>query len=370
LNVNGNVNLVWGNNTNITYGGTLSGSGTVNVFVLGAGSLVNFNGPMDTFSGTLNLGGVTSGQFRLNNGGGNPAVGGPNITLDLGTAPVTFSNRNGTTITFGALISGAGPSLTGTQTGAGVTTYSIGALNTNTTYGGTIVNGGGLGTTTIMKVGTGVLTLTGNNTYTGVTTVTAGKLVLAGSGPQATIFNAGTTNTAGQAGADVKGGRLVFDYTGGSTVGPQVLAILDAGFDQATKFSAGQIRTSNAASNATGLGWNDNPATSQVTVAFTYYGDTNLDGQVDVADLGTLATSWQTNQTWAGGDFDYSGSVDVADLGLLATNWQAGVGNPLGPDLNTALASLGLPSVAVPEPASIGILAGFTALSLKWRRKN
>ena len=89
---------------------------------------------------------------------------------------------------------------------------------------------------------------------------------------------------------------------------------------------------------------------------WTFVGDTDLNGLVDVADLGRLASNWQTSGTWFGGDFDYNGTIDVNDLGLLASNWQAGVGNPLGPSLNDALQALGLPSVSVPEPTMIGLL--------------
>jgi hypothetical protein len=70
---------------------------------------------------------------------------------------------------------------------------------------------------------------------------------------------------------------------------------------------------------------------SSLLIKFTYAGDANLDGQVDVTDLGAVATNWQTAAPWTGGDFNYDNFVDVTDLGMLATNWQAGVGNPLGP---------------------------------------
>jgi hypothetical protein len=132
----------------------------------------------------------------------------------------------------------------------------------------------------------------------------------------------------------------------------------------------GKIITSSAGTpTGTTLGYGDNfilnkptfggvPVdTDSLLVKFTYGGDTDLNGQVDVADLGTLATNWQTNQVWTGGDFDYNGTVDVNDLGILATNWQKGVGSPLGPgSLEQALSSLGLPNVAVPEPAALALL--------------
>jgi hypothetical protein len=111
--------------------------------------------------------------------------------------------------------------------------------------------------------------------------------------------------------------------------------------------------------------------TTSLLIKFTYAGDGNLDGQVDVADLGALASAWQTSAPWTSGDFDYSGFVDVNDLGLLASNWQAGVGNPLGPAagpvaFGEALSALGLPTT-VPEPGALGFLFG-TIVLLKRHR--
>src|SRR6185436_18332213 len=131
---------------------------------------------------------------------------------------------------------------------------------------------------------------------------------------------------------------------------------------------------SSSETTARGLGYADNAALNAVKTTFgglsvdpsstlvkyTYLGDTDLDGDVDVADLGKLATSWQTSNVWSGGDFDYNGTVDVNDLGLLATNWQAGVGSPLGPSFAQAASALGLPTVAVPEPATIALLGALS----------
>jgi hypothetical protein len=72
-------------------------------------------------------------------------------------------------------------------------------------------------------------------------------------------------------------------------------------------------------------------------------GDTDCDGDVDLVDLGHLATYYGTTSgaTWAMGDFDGDGDVDLVDLGNLATYY--GYGVPAAP-LNFAAdaAKLGL----------------------------
>jgi T5SS/PEP-CTERM-associated repeat protein len=52
-------------------------------------------------------------------------------------------------------------------------------------------------------------------------------------------------------------------------------------------------------------------------------GDANLDGQVDVGDLGVLAANYgkTSGATWSTGDFNGDSKVDVGDLGILAANY-------------------------------------------------
>jgi hypothetical protein len=110
--------------------------------------------------------------------------------------------------------------------------------------------------------------------------------------------------------------------------------------------SSGRLYSSSA-TPLTRLGYTD---TSQaLTIEYALAGDANLDGVVDAADLGALATHWQSTDYWSGGDFDYNGIVDVNDLSLLAMNWQSS-----GPSLAQSLANLGLPP-AVPEPTGLAV---------------
>ena len=79
--------------------------------------------------------------------------------------------------------------------GGGTSTLTIGANNTNSTFTGVISNT--TGTVNITKNGTGTLTLSGANSYTGTTTVSAGVLVLTNGGAIADTGAVSLSNVAG-----------------------------------------------------------------------------------------------------------------------------------------------------------------------------
>jgi MprA protease rhombosortase-interaction domain-containing protein len=114
---------------------------------------------------------------------------------------------------------------------------------------------------------------------------------------------------------------------------------------------------------------------SGVVVGMTYAGDANLDGAVNIADLGILAANWQRGVSgvpdarWYHGDFHYSGQVDIADLGILAANWQAGAGGSSTISFAEAMAMFDVfHGVVVPEPAGVGLLAMAGLLGFRRRR--
>jgi fibronectin-binding autotransporter adhesin len=119
---------------------------------------------------TTNAGALT--QFATNSTGGSARF----ITNAGGT--VDFSATSGPSgnnqITAGS-IEGAG------TYSLGANQLTVGSNNLSTAVSGAIQDGGSAGGTgaSLVKVGTGTLTLSGNNTYTGATTVNAGTLVAA-----------------------------------------------------------------------------------------------------------------------------------------------------------------------------------------------
>ena len=115
-------------------------------------------------------------------------------------------------------------------------------------------------------------------------------------------------------GADVQCGKLVLDYTGGTSPAPTVLSLLTTSY--ATGFASGQIHSSTASTNLA-LGWNDSPTSHCVTVASALYGDTNLDGFVDGSDYNVVRSHLGQLGGWSQGDFTYDGYVDGSDYNVI-----------------------------------------------------
>jgi hypothetical protein len=92
----------------------------------------------------------------------------------------------------------------------------------------------------------------------------------------------------------------------------------------------------------------------------TKFGDTDTDGDVDLNDLGNLASGFNVagEKRWSRGNFDCDQDVDLNDLGTLATNFGAGRG--------AALAAF---EAMVPEPALGGLLLLGMAVHAGRRRR-
>ena len=84
----------------------------------------------------------------------------------------------------------------------------VGGNNLSTTVSGVIQDGGGGTLGSLTKVGTGTLTLTGNNIYMGGTTISAGTLQLGNGGTTGSIVGDVTDN-----------GNLAFDRSNVLTFG-------------------------------------------------------------------------------------------------------------------------------------------------------
>jgi autotransporter-associated beta strand protein len=318
------------------------------------------------------------------------------FAVNNGTIEISNANQLGTgtgAIGLGSLNPGGPTITTGTiraldnidsTRDLSMPTGAIGAVDNN---GFSVVFGNVSGGDAFNKIGDGSLVV--KHVRTGSLSIAAGAVGIANNGgPTGTsvvknLLIAGDATPMAK--LDLDNNDLIIDYVAEAEASPlaTVTAQIVAG-RAGGAWNGNGIASSTAASDATkSLGVADNAElnlasfsgqtvdSSSVLVKFTYVGDADVNGQVDVADLGRLASNWQTATGWSGGDFDYSGFVDVADLGMLASNWQAGAGDPLGPSFAEALAAVGLPGAAVPEPmGAAALLIGAWSLKRLRRRSS
>lgn len=164
----------------------LTGDGTLNLTVPGTYNLGshtgynNFSGTFANFTGSLNATGTVANAMitaYFNGGGFDGGLGSAAVNLS-NVGLIGQDNSGGNTLNLGALSGDATSSLAGAGY-AGPLTYSIGALNLDTTFAGVITNNAS--TNIIVKVGSGMLTLSGKSIFAGTTTVSAGTLRVNGS---------------------------------------------------------------------------------------------------------------------------------------------------------------------------------------------
>ena len=153
-------------NGNIVVDSAMSGAGGINIAPASAGGIVSYALPQSysgnttvNASATLQMG--TSNALPYGAGTGNVNLGG---TLDL--FGQTTTNVNG--------LSGSGLV---TSSAVGASQLIVGNNGASGTFGGVFQNGSG--TLGLALAGPGTLVLTGNNTYTGGTTVSGGVLQIA-----------------------------------------------------------------------------------------------------------------------------------------------------------------------------------------------
>jgi len=188
-------------------------------------------------------------------------------------------------------------------------------FNNTSTYviagaGSLTLQAGGGGAQVVVQAGTQEinlpLTIASSTTFN----VAAGATLIIG---DPLTINAGMTLT------QTGGGSVVYRSTVTLQSGAAMITSADAASVRG-QVANGQLITAAAPEV---IGYTD-AGGGQTLVRSTVTGDTNLDGKVDVTDLGNLATNYGKSGgavVWSQGDFNYDGSGDVADLGDLASNY-------------------------------------------------
>jgi fibronectin-binding autotransporter adhesin len=184
-----------------TVSSTLTGAGTFNFKVRATRGDVNAN--WAGFTGNLNISTITAavGDFRIASGAAAGTVFNASMRVNVDNAWVYQSanppNSGALTSThqIGKLSGTATANLGGSAVNGRFVTWQVGALNEDSEYAGTIANSAGQARFT--KVGTGTLTLSGACTYTGDTTLSAGKLQIGNGGGTGSLAATNVITTAG-----------------------------------------------------------------------------------------------------------------------------------------------------------------------------
>ena len=353
-----------------------------------------------SYSGALT---INAGRFTIGDITGlGTSAGATSVSANAGLviSPATIG-----TYTTGESFTLAG---TGAITGLATTAETTGALrltgvNTLTTTGNVslvsntnvgvddangslILAGNTSGTGGLNKVGAGKLTIgsgtAGTIRTTGSLSLTAGSLKIDSAGTQANHVTGLTIGTGLT--LDLSKSKLVVDYDA-ATPFDAIQAAVISGYAGGTWNGTG-IRSSFAATNSrygigvieagsTGVPTNYLGTTTDSTsviVGVSLLGDFNLSNVVDFDDLLILAKNYgaTSGKTWGQGDTDYNGGVDFNDLLALAKNYSGTAFNSAQTgQLSASIQSdFALARSLVPEPTTLGLLGGLSAMAGRRRR--
>ncbi|EHV2030773.1 fibronectin-binding autotransporter adhesin ShdA [Salmonella enterica] len=262
-------------------GGTIISDGTLiadNADSLGTGAVAN--------SGVLQV-----GEGELEN-----TLSGSGSLVKTGTGELTLSGDNsysgGTTITDGMLTADHADSLgTGAVANSGVLQVGEGELENTLSGSGSLV-----------KTGTGELTLSGDNSYSGTTTITDGTLIAA----NVNALGGGNIDNSGTLMLDANGAfelANVTTHTGATTA-------LAAG----STLDAGQLTQENGSTLSIDLG----AATDDAVITAD---SVTLGGTLNVTGIGSVTDSWTPEAyTYTLIDSDSAITSDFDDLTIAGMN--------------------------------------------------
>lgn len=299
------------------FSGTLAG--TAGLTKTGSG-LLALTGTSSIFTGKTTISSGTLAVAKLADAGVASSLGSATSTssvIDLGGATLLYQGGNSTSnrvlnLTSSATVEASGSGalvLTSTITGTtGAKVFTLAGTSTGTnTISGNIVNGSG--TTALTKAGIGTWILSGNNTYTGATTITAGLLKASNIVVSAGNSNLGNATSAVILGDLTNSGTL--SYTGNSATYTRGFTVNagGGGLDVATP---GQTLTVNTG-NVSTAGRFSFTGPGNVTIAST------ISGTGSLAQNGTGKLTLSGSNSYSGGTFVNSGTVSAANNNAMGT---------------------------------------------------
>ncbi|MBN8417693.1 MAG: autotransporter-associated beta strand repeat-containing protein [Verrucomicrobia bacterium] len=351
---------------------TLTGGGGTGAVLDAAVLVANTSGGMTkTGAGTLTLSGTNTytGATVVNYGG--TLVAGSTSAFGVNSAATVDGTLRlaGKSNALGSL---AG-STSGTVENANATTamLTVGGDNSSQNFSGVIQDGSGGGALILIKVGTGVQTLSGANTYTGTTTVSQGTLQVGVAGLGSTA--SGSAVSVNGATAILAGSGMI---SGAVTVTSGLIQPGDAGGTSVGTLSVGSLNLTNggaAVFQIEGVSLNDR-------IIVLNAGGLTLDGKVSVT---TSLTGTDFSTAFVAGSkydlLDWSGVISgTFDVGTLVRNGSQD--NALQfdlPDLSTlglywdvsSFLTDGSILVVVPEPSRAMLLLLAMGCALFRRRR-
>jgi hypothetical protein len=401
MEATGGGTLWFDHSTAVTNTGALISANGGNVVLTGSasisgGTLTSASSNSFSVTGTASLGNVTLSS-------GSTIVIQPNQHLNY-TGPAFVNNGN---IQIDTDLGDADLNFTSNTTLSGTGTIALDDYNPNARITGNtgvtlVQNPGstinGVGEIDLPVTNNGLIDASASGHYininaplsgTGTLEVSAGAQVVFGSGVGASTLGSLSIASTGQ--LDIANNHLFIDYGSGSDPISAILADLKSGYNNGA-WSGNGIISSSARTQTNGLtysvGWADGNdgtgnvaglSSGQIELKYTLLGDANLDGNVNGSDFSILAANFGLGVTnWDQGNFLYGSSVNGSDFSALATNFGQGDSNASVTPADIAAldafaAANGLPTptiAAVPEPATLGILALGTAATLLRRKRS
>jgi autotransporter-associated beta strand protein len=293
------------NNASSTFTGIIqNGSGTLTLSKTGSGSLTlsganTYSGGTNLNAGTLNINGtaaIGATASRLTIAGG--------TTIDNSSGgPITLANNN--TQTWNGNFT-----FTGTQSlNMGTGAVTLGATPQITVSSNTLTEGGVIsGAYGLTNAGTGTLSLTGANSYTGVTTISGGILSVATLAPGSSNSGIGASGT-GAANLVLNGGTLQFSGASSQRT--------DRNFT--INSTGGTIDASGGAGDTIGISGASTIASGSPTL--TLVGSNTSNNTLSGVLGGALSLAKSGAGTWVvSGNNTYNGGTTISAGTLLVNN--------------------------------------------------
>jgi len=163
----------------------------------------------------------------------------------------------------------------------------------------------------------------------------------------------------------IQSGRNGGGWTGNGIVTSQSDATAGGNFTSIGIATASQVKSIAATATET---WAGHTVTgADALVMYTYGGDANLDGKINVDDYGHIDSSVVLPGVsgWYNGDFNYDGKINVDDYGIIDFNVSIqGAAFPTAGGISERFSGVS----AVPEPTSVS-LTGLALVSISVARR-